>query len=88
MYNQIEKYMNQHLSEYLCGFRKGYSTEYCLNVMKEKWKKELDKHNILRVGVTSPIALYKSTILIWEKTFKRNPTHKIIFCFYFNDKDA
>ena len=80
--------MNQHLSEYLCGFRKGYSTQYCLNAMKEKWKKELDKHNILRVGVASPIALHKSTILIWGKTFKRNPTHKIIFCFYLNDKDA
>ena len=46
MYNQIEKYMNQHLSEYLCGFRKGYSTRYCLIVMIEKWKKELDQHNI------------------------------------------
>ena len=46
MYNQIEKYMNQHLSEYLCGFRKGYSTQYCLIVMIEQWKKALDKHNI------------------------------------------
>ena len=38
--------MNQHLSDYLCGFRKGYSTQYCLIVMIGKWKKELDKHDI------------------------------------------
>ena len=46
MYNQIEKYMNQHPSEYLCGFRKGYIIQYCLIVMIVQWKKALDKHNI------------------------------------------
>ena len=46
MYNQIEKYMNQHLSEYLCGLRKGYNTQYCLTVTIEQWKKAVDKHNI------------------------------------------
>ena len=43
MYNQIEDYMSNNLSEYLCGFRKGYSTQYCLILMLEKWKKVLDK---------------------------------------------
>ena len=37
--------MNKLLSPYLCGFRKGYSTEHCLIVMLEKWKKALDKTN-------------------------------------------
>ena len=45
MYNQISTYIDTHLSKYLCGFRKGYSTQQCLIVMLEKWKKELDNHN-------------------------------------------
>ena len=44
MYDQILLYMNNHLSNYLCGFRKGYSTQYCLIAMLEKWKKALDNH--------------------------------------------
>ena len=43
MYNQIIKYIDKYLSPYLFGFRKGHSTEQCLNVMLEKWKKALDK---------------------------------------------
>ena len=31
------------LSPYLCGFRKGYSTQYCLAVMLERFKKAIDK---------------------------------------------
>ena len=27
MYSQIENHINHYLSEYLCGFRKGYSTQ-------------------------------------------------------------
>ena len=42
---QICEYMNKHLSTYLCGFRKGYSTQHCLMVMLEKWRKALDKRN-------------------------------------------
>ena len=43
MYEQIYNYMNDHLSDYLCGFRAGYSTQSCLILMLEKWKKALDK---------------------------------------------
>ena len=46
MYDHIYEYMGTKLSQYLCGFRKGYSTQYCLIVMLEKWKKVLDKHNL------------------------------------------
>ena len=42
MYNQIYSYIKPHLSPYLCGFRKGYSTQNCLLVMLEKWKEALD----------------------------------------------
>ena len=46
MCNNINQYMNNKLSPYLCGFRKGYSTQTCLLIMLEKWKKALDKQNI------------------------------------------
>ncbi len=42
MYSQIIKYIDNHLSPFLFGFRKGHSTEACLNVMLEQWKKALD----------------------------------------------
>ena len=46
MFNQISTYIDNHLSKYLCGFRKGYSTQQCLILMLEKWKKALDNHNV------------------------------------------
>ena len=46
MYDHIYEYMGTKLSHYLCGFRKGYSTQYCLIAMLEQWKKACDKHNI------------------------------------------
>ena len=39
IYCQIDNYVNKHLSDHLCGFRKGYSMQYCLIFMLEKWKK-------------------------------------------------
>ena len=42
-YDQIWLSMERHLSAHLCGFRKGYSTEYCLIAMLEKCKKALQK---------------------------------------------
>ena len=47
MYNQIINYIDKYLSPYLFGFRKGHSTEQCLNVMLERWKKALDQKNVL-----------------------------------------
>ena len=43
MYNQINMYIQNHLSPYLFGFREGHSTEQCLVIMLEEWKKALDK---------------------------------------------
>ena len=42
MYNDIYLYMENRLSPYLCGFRKGYSTQYCLMAMLERFRKALD----------------------------------------------
>ena len=43
MYNQILAYIDKFLSPYLFGFRKGHSTEQCLIIMLEAWKKALDE---------------------------------------------
>ena len=42
MHEDIYIYMDSKLSQYLCGFRKGYSTQYCLMFMLERFKKALD----------------------------------------------
>ena len=46
MFDQISFYMDKHISKYLCGFRKGYSTQHCLIIMLEKWKKALDNRKL------------------------------------------
>ena len=48
MYNQILGYIEKYLSPYLFGFRKGHSTEQCLNVMIERLKKALDEKKSFR----------------------------------------
>ena len=42
MYNQILSYIDKFLSPYLFGYRKEHSTEQCLTVMLETWKKAID----------------------------------------------
>ena len=43
LYQQIYKYFNGIFSKYLCGFRKGHSTQHCLLFMLESIKNALDK---------------------------------------------
>ena len=43
IFRQISDFMDTFLSKYQCGFRKGYSTQYCLLAMLEKWKSAVDK---------------------------------------------
>ena len=43
MYKEIIDFIDKSLSPYLFGFRKGHSTEQCLVVMLEAWKKALDE---------------------------------------------
>ena len=52
MYNQILNHINSYLSPYLFGFRKGYSTELCLSVMIEQWKKALDNKQCVGAVLT------------------------------------
>ena len=46
MYNQISSYIEKFLSPYLCGFRKGFSTQYCLALMIDRWQKAIDSGKI------------------------------------------
>ena len=42
IYDQIEKYFNDILSKYQCGFQKAYSAQHCLMSLIEKWKESVD----------------------------------------------
>ena len=42
MQKQINSYTNSFLSLYLCGYRKGFSTQLVLSSLTGKWKKVLD----------------------------------------------
>ena len=46
----IQKQMKVHIEKYLfpflCGYRKGYNTQYALTSMIERWKKHLDNNGI------------------------------------------
>ena len=42
MQKQITAYMEEHLSQYLCGYRKGFNAQHALIALIEKWKESLD----------------------------------------------
>ena len=42
MQKQINGYINNFLSPYLCGYKKGFSTHLALLSLTETWKKALD----------------------------------------------
>ena len=42
MQKQINGFISNYLSPYLCGYRKGYNTQQALLALIEKWKKNLD----------------------------------------------
>ena len=44
MFDQSSAYIDKFLSPYLFGYRKGHSTEQCLMIMVETWKKALDRN--------------------------------------------
>ena len=42
MHKQMSNFMETYLSPYLCGYRKGYSSQHALVALLEKWKISLD----------------------------------------------
>ena len=45
LYNQLSKYFDSLLATNQCGFRKGFSSQYCLLVILEKFKEAIDRGN-------------------------------------------
>ena len=45
MQKQIVCFTEKHLSPFLCGYRKGFSSQYALLSMIEQWKLSLDNHS-------------------------------------------
>ena len=45
--DQLADYINKKLSIHLCGFRKGYSTQYALLRLIEDWRQCIDKRGIV-----------------------------------------
>ena len=45
LYHQLSKYFDSLLATNQCGFRKGFSSQYCLLVMLEKFKEAIDRGN-------------------------------------------
>ena len=52
MFTQISNYIEEHLSPYLFGFRKGHSVEQCLMTMLETWKRALDNKKCVGAVLT------------------------------------
>ena len=52
MHDQISIFFLDILSKYHCGFRKGFSTQFCLIAMIEKWKKSVDNKGTFRTLLT------------------------------------
>ena len=44
--------MDQFLSKYQCGFRKGFSAQHCLLAMLKKWKKAIDTKKVFGALLT------------------------------------
>jgi len=52
IHKQLSTFFEPILSKFQCGFRKGHSTEHCLLVMIEKWKKCLDEKGFFAASLT------------------------------------
>ena len=52
LFYQINDFMNPKLSQNQCGFRKGFSAQYCLILMLENWRKSLDNKGFCGVLLT------------------------------------
>ena len=55
MQKQINGFISNYLSPYLCGYRKGYNTQQALLALIEKWKKNLDDKAYVGAVLMGPI---------------------------------
>ena len=42
MFDQMSSYIDKYSSPFLCGFRKGFSTQHCRTSMLDRWKNAID----------------------------------------------
>ena len=52
LYKQIDSFMKNKFSPYLCGFRKNHNAQYSLLKMIENWKKQLENGEKIGVNFT------------------------------------
>ena len=52
LYKQIDSFMKNQFSPYLCGFRKNHNAQYSLLKMIENWKKQLENREKIGVNFT------------------------------------
>ena len=52
MFAQMSTFFDNIFSNQQCGFRKGYSTQHCLLVMLETWKRSVDKGKVFDALLT------------------------------------
>ena len=52
MNKQLSIYSEEIPSKFQCGFRKGFSTQHCLLLMLEKWKRAVDNNKVFGALVT------------------------------------
>ena len=62
MQNQIYPYQNKIFSRYQCGFQKGFSAQYCLIAMIEKWRQCLDSGGQAAAVLTNLWKAFDSTV--------------------------
>ena len=55
MFHEIANYFDGILSKYQCGFRIGFSSQHCLQVLIEKWKKSRDDGGSFGDTSTRPV---------------------------------
>ena len=68
MQKQINEHIKNKLSPYLCGYRKGFSTQYALLSLIERWKKILDEKGFVRAVLIYVILLMTPLFLLMIKT--------------------
>ena len=52
MNKQLSVYFEEILSKFQCGFHKGFSTQHCLLLMLEKWKRAVDNNKVFGALLT------------------------------------
>ena len=69
LFYQINQYFDLKLSKYQCGFRKVFSTQYCLLLMLEKWERYIDKGGAAGVLLTDINKRLKEFIIAKVETY-------------------